>query len=88
MLLQSETFLNLFLMTITSIEELSSLLSRNISQFLSPLLLICQTPDPVLKCLILADLIVKEHLLIMHFDTSQDSWRFSITSSSENLTFC
>ena len=58
MFLQSEALLDLLLMTITGIEEFSSLLSCNIGQFLGSLLLVGQTPDPIFESLILANLIM------------------------------
>ena len=58
MFLQSEALLDLLLMTITGIEEFSSLLSCNIGQFLGSLLLVRQTPDPIFESLILANLIM------------------------------
>jgi len=73
-LLQSVLLFNLLLMAITGVEQLASFLSRDISQFLSPLLLESESSNSVLKGLVLPDLIMEQHRLVMHLHTGQDSW--------------
>jgi len=73
-LLQSVLLFNLLLMAVTGVEQLASLLSCDISQFLSPLLLESESSNSVLKGLVLPDLIMEQHRLVMHLHTGQDGW--------------